>query len=394
VEKDIRQVAEKYGLRIDPSALVGSLSVGEQQRVEIVKALYRGTDLLILDEPTAVLTPQETEELFKTLKNLTAQGLSIIFITHKLNEVMAVADRVSVLRDGHLIATVAIRETDQHELAEMMVGREVSLVIDKEELSPGEPVLTVDRLTVESSQGRTGLAEVSLTVHSHEIVGIAGVDGNGQRELAHAITGLLKPQAGRITLNGREITGRSPREVMKAGVRYIPEDRHAMGLVLNFSVAYNFVLKSAGMVPFTRQGLLQPRTILDYARRLTRAFDVRTRSVRSSVSQLSGGNQQKIVVGRELEPNPDLLVAMQPTRGLDVGAMEYIHKLLVQQRDNGGAILLISTELEEVMALSDRILVIYEGRIMGELPGGRANVKKIGLMMAGMAETKTEQRTV
>jgi simple sugar transport system ATP-binding protein len=384
VEQDIAAVARKYGLKIDPAALVGGLTVGEQQRVEIVKALYRGADLLILDEPTAVLTPQETQELFATLKELTHQGMSIIFITHKLNEVMAVADRVSVLRDGRLIATVPTGQTNQHELAHMMVGREVSLTVNKTALAAGRPALEVEGLTVKDNKGQTLLANVSLHVCCNEILGIAGVDGNGQRELAHAITGLLRPSSGRISLNGREITGQSPHQIMAAGVRYIPEDRLAMGLVPDFSVADNFILKGYDSQPFTRSGLLRPRSVLAHARRLVQAFDVRTRSVHTMVAQLSGGNQQKIVVGRELDAKPALLVAMQPTRGLDVGATEYIHQLLLAQRANGGAILLISTELEEVMELSDRIAVIYEGRIVGELPGGRANVQKIGLMMAGM----------
>lgn len=386
VEQDLAAVARKYGLRIAPAALVGSLSVGEQQRVEIVKALYRGAHLLILDEPTAVLTPQEAQELFSTLRDLAGQGMSIIFITHKLNEVMAVADQVSVLRDGRLIATVPARSTNQHDLAQMMVGREISLTVNKPAMTPGEPVLAVEGLTVKDGRGQLLLDNVSLRICRNEILGIAGVDGNGQRELAHAVTGLLKPDAGRVSLNGRDVTGLPARQLIRAGVRYIPEDRQAMGLVPDFTVADNFILKGFNAAPFTRMGLLRPRAILAHARRLVRAFDVRTRSIYTMAAELSGGNQQKVVVGRELDANPALLVAMQPTRGLDVGATEYIHSLLLDQRANGGAILLISTELEEVMELSDRIAVIYEGRIVGELPGGRANVQKLGLMMAGMKE--------
>lgn len=386
IEAQVAEIGRKYGLKINPSARIVELSVGEQQRVEIVKALYRGVTLLILDEPTAVLTPQETTELFDTLKTLTASGLSVIFITHKLNEVLAIGDQVTVLRDGRVAGQRVVGRITLQELADMMVGRAVKLTFDKPPAAPGETVLRLDRVTVQNHHGRALLSDLSLEVVRGEILGIAGVDGNGQRELALTIAGLLKPSAGRITLLGNDLAGKSPHQVMQAGVRHIPEDRQAMGLVLEFPVADNFILKSFEQPPFTRRGLLQPGAIAAHASRLAQAFDVRARTIFVKTGQLSGGNQQKIVVGREIDPNPLLLVAAQPTRGLDIGAIEYIHRLLLKQRAHGAAILLISTELEEILALSDRIAVMYEGRIVGELPGGRANVNKIGLMMAGVTQ--------
>lgn len=383
IEIRVAEVARRYGLKIDPSARVADLSVGQQQRVEIVKALYRGVNLLILDEPTAVLTPQETTELFATLKTLTASGLSIIFISHKLNEVMAIGDRVTVLRDGKVVGQRRVGQTTLHELAELMVGRDVKLTVDKPPAAPGQVILAMEGITVKGDHERPLLRDISLQVAAGEILGLAGVDGNGQRELALTIAGLLKPSAGKITLCGEDLTHKSPRQIMRAGVRHIPEDRQAMGLILEFPVADNFILKSFESPPFVRRGLLQPGTILEYGARLVKAFDVRTRSILATTAELSGGNQQKIVLGREIDQNPMLLVAAQPTRGLDVGAIEYIHRQLLAQRARGVAILLISTELEEVLALSDRIIVMYEGHLMGEVSGGRANIQKIGLMMAG-----------
>jgi simple sugar transport system ATP-binding protein len=380
----VTAVARKYALQVNPAARVSELSVGEQQRVEIIKALYRRVRLLILDEPTAVLTPQETTELFGTLKMLTASGLSIIFISHKLNEVMAVAQHVIVLRDGRVVGERLIGETNAHDLAELMVGRPVKLTVDRPSAATGLTALTIEGLTVRNEHGRTILHDISLQVAQGEILGVAGVEGNGQRELALTIAGLHQPAAGVIRLFGSDLTGRSPRQILNLGVGHIPEDRHGMGLVLEFSVADNFVLKHFDAAPFTRKGWLQPRAILDFAARLVKAFDVRTPSVQATTAQLSGGNQQKIVLGRELDRNPSLLIAAQPARGLDVGATEYIHQQLLAQRARGAAILLISTELEEILALSDRIAVLYEGRIVGEVPGDRANTQKIGLMMAGI----------
>ncbi|MBE2240115.1 MAG: ABC transporter ATP-binding protein [Caldilineaceae bacterium] len=384
IERQVGEVAQRYGLKIDPAARVSALSVGEQQRVEIVKALYRGVKLLILDEPTAVLTPQETSDLFKTLRDFTAAGLSIILITHKLHEVMAISDRVTVLRDGKVVGRRVTRQTDTHELAELMVGRDVRLTVEKRAAQPGAPALVVEALTVLGAHGRRLLDQLSLQVAAGEVLGVAGVDGNGQRELALAITGILRPDSGSITVEGKALTGAMPRQIADASVRHIPEDRQQMGLILDFSAADNFVLKQFSRLPFTRRGLLQPATILAHAQRLIRAFDVRTPSPALPVANLSGGNQQKVVLGREIDSNPRVLVAAQPTRGLDVGATEYVHKALIAQRDAGAAILLISTELEEVLALSDRIVVLYEGRIVGEVPGDRANTQKIGLMMAGV----------
>lgn len=394
IERQVGEVAQRYGLKIDPSARVSSLSVGEQQRVEIVKALYRGVNLLILDEPTAVLTPQETADLFKTLRNFAAGGLSIILITHKLHEVMAISDRVTVLRDGKVVGRCVTRETDMHELAGLMVGRDVRLTVDKTPARPGAPALAIDGLTIVGDDGRKLLDNVSLQVAAGEIVGVAGVDGNGQRELALAITGVIRPTDGAIIANGQALTGRTPRQIADAGVRHIPEDRQHMGLILEFPVADNFVLKAFDRAPYTMRGLLQPSAITAYAQTLIDRFDVRPPSSALPAANLSGGNQQKVVLGRELDSQPRVLVAAQPTRGLDVGATEYVHQALLAQRDAGAAILLISTELEEVLALSDRIVVLYEGRIVGEVPGDRANAQKIGLMMAGVqAASQPEANT-
>jgi len=331
-----------------------------------------------------VLTPQETTDLFRTLRTLTAAGLSIIFITHKLNEVMAAADRVTVLRDGRVVGQRLIRETTTQDLAELMVGREVKMVFDKPPLVQDRDMLVIEGLTVQGDDGRKTLDNLSLRVMKGEIVGIAGVDGNGQSELALAIAGLIKPISGRIHIAGADMTGKSPQAIIQAGLRHIPEDRHTEGLVLEFSVAENLVLKRFGQPPFTRKGVLRPRAILDYATRVVKLFDVRTRSVTAKTAELSGGNQQKVVLAREIDQDPVVLIAAQPTRGLDVGATEYIHNTLLAQRNRGVAILLISTELEEVLALSDRIDVIYEGQIVGEVSSDRANTQKIGLMMAGV----------
>ncbi|MBO9394685.1 ABC transporter ATP-binding protein [Caldilinea sp.] len=392
IERRVGDVVQRYGLKINPGARVASLSVGEQQRVEIVKALYRGVNLLILDEPTAVLTPQETTELFKTLRSFAASGLSIILITHKLHEVMEISDRVTVLRDGKVVGRRTTCETDMHELAGLMVGRDVRLTVEKTPARPGAPVLMIENLTVVDDEGRRLLDNLSLQVAAGEILGVAGVDGNGQRELALAIIGVLRPTSGEIIANGQSLVGRTPRQIADAGVRHIPEDRQQMGLILEFSVADNFVLKAFDRPPYTTHGLLQPSAIIAYAQTLIERFDVRTPSPTLPVANLSGGNQQKVVLGRELDSRPRVLVAAQPTRGLDVGATEYVHKALLAQRDAGAAILLISTDLEEVLALSDRIVVLYEGRIVGEVSGDRANVQQIGLMMAGVQGAQSAAR--
>lgn len=389
VEKGIANIAAQYGLQIEPSALVSHLSVGEQQRIEIVKALYRGIDLLILDEPTAVLTPQETTELFKTIHNLTQQGLSIIFITHKLNEVMEAADRVSVLRDGKLITTKSIRETGKDELAFMMVNRNISFKVEKPEVQLGDPVMEVKNLVIRN-KSRTHVNDVSFLVKSGEILGIAGVDGNGQNELALAVTGLLRPSSGKIFLNGKDVTHEPVRKLNCAGLGHIPADRQNVGLVMDFSVAENLVLQSYYTQPFTSSaGLFNPSKIQENAVRLIDEFDIRTRTAQTKLSHLSGGNQQKVILAREIDRNPRMLIAVQPTRGLDCGATEYIHQILVEQRKKGAAILLVSTELDEILALSDRICVMYEGKIMGELPNTGEDILRIGRWMAGVVDPQT-----
>ncbi len=390
VEEDITRVARQYGMAIRPAELVSNLSVGEQQRVEIVKALYRGISLLILDEPTAVLTPQETGELFKTLKGLTEQGLSIVFITHKLSEVLNIADRVTVLRDGRLVATKPVSETNRNELAYLMVNREVSFSQTRQEACTGDVMLDVSNLIVRTKD-REPLHAVSFQVRRGEILGIAGVDGNGQHELALAITGLMRPSAGRITVNGKDATNMSVRQLNEAGLGHIPADRQTMGVALDFSVADNLILQGYYRSPFTtRWGLLSPRMILDNALRLIRSFVIRTPSPDTKLSHLSGGNQQRVILAREIDRKPRVLIAVQPTRGLDIGATDYIHKALLEERSRGAAILLISTELEEIMELSDRIAVIFEGRLVGEVAGGRADVLKIGRLMAGLEEQEAE----
>lgn len=386
VEKNISKISSQYGLQIDPTALVSKLSVGEQQRIEIVKALYRGIDLLILDEPTAVLTPQETTELFRTIRNLTSQGLSIIFITHKLNEVIEVADRVSVMRDGKLITTKPTRETNKNELAFMMVNRAVSFNVEKPDARLGEPVMVLKNLVV-ADKSRKYVKDISFELRRGEILGIAGVDGNGQNELALTVTGLIHPTAGKILINGKDVTHESVRNLNRSGLGHIPADRQNLGLVMDFSVAENLILRSYYTKPFTSQGgLFNPSKIQENAHRLIEEYDIRTRSAKTKLNHLSGGNQQKVILAREINQKLQILVAVQPTRGLDVGATEYIHQVLVEQRNKGAAILLVSTELDEILALSDRICVMYEGKIMGELPNSDANILQIGRWMAGIVD--------
>ncbi|MBI3963061.1 MAG: ABC transporter ATP-binding protein, partial [Deinococcus sp.] len=384
VEEEVAALAARYGLKVDPKARVGRLSVGTQQRVEILKALYRGAQLLILDEPTAVLTPQEMRDLFKTLSVLTQQGLAVIFITHKLDEVMAVSQRVTVLRDGRVVSTLFTKDTSKPELARLMVGREMSLEVQRPPQEPGQVLLKIEGLEARDELGLPALQGIDLEVHSGEIVGIAGVDGNGQRELAQILTGVLHPSRGHILLNGQDITGRSASHLLKLGVANIPADRHSEGLVMEFSLADNTVLKDHGQPPFSSYGvLLNNERISEHARTIVERFAVRATSVKAPVRKLSGGNQQKVVLGRELSREPTLLVASQPTRGLDIGATKYVHENLLAQRARGAGILLISTELEEVLALSDRVAVIHDGHIMGVLEDDRSNLEQIGLMMAG-----------
>lgn len=387
----IRETGKRYGLDINPEAKVEDLTVGEQQRVEIVKALYRGASLLIMDEPTAVLTPQEVNELFVTLRQLIDQGLSIILITHKLSEVMAIADRITVLRDGKVIDTVDARVTTEVELARLMVGRDVLFQVEKTPCQPKQEVLQAANLVVTSKERGRLLDDLSLSIRAGEILGIAGVDGNGQSELAQVITGLLTPDSGDIRFNGEEITHLSVRERTERGISHIPEDRHKHGLVLEFSVAENLILQTYYRKPNVGRRFLRWKDIFDRAENLSREFSIKTPHVHESCRKLSGGNQQKVVLARELMREPMLLIAVHPTRGLDVGAIEYVHKKIIEERDRGAAVLLVSTELTEIMALSDRINVLYKGRCVGELEGKNTDVYEIGLLMAGQSVMKEEQ---
>lgn len=378
-------MAEKYGMTMSPWVKVSSLTIGEQQRLEILKALFRESKLLILDEPTAVLTPQETVRLFDLLHQLTVGGLAIIFITHKLAEVMDICNNCTVLRQGRVAATLNIAEiTSYQQLASLMVGRDVDLVTHKREMQAGENALELRDISYTDSQKLLRVDHVNLAVRSGEIVGIAGVDGNGQSELVRCITGLLSPDSGQILLKGEPITGLKPKEILRHKVSHIPEDRQRMAMVKQMTVNENLILMSYDQAPWCRFGFLNWRKIKMANEALCMKYDVKTPDVNELVSRLSGGNQQKLVVGRELERKPDLLVAVYPDRGLDIGATKYIQSRLVEERDRGGAILLVSTELDEIMELSDRILVLYQGRIMGELSQKAATREKIGLLMAGI----------
>jgi simple sugar transport system ATP-binding protein len=384
VEKDILDTARRYGFEIDPKAQIWQLPVGVQQRVEILKALYRKAELLILDEPTAVLTPGEVDELFAVLKNLTKEGLSIIFITHKLEEVMAICDRVTVLRDGQVVSTVNKSETNTKELARMMVGREVFLNIEKPEIKPGEVVLKVENLSARDKRDLPAVKNVSFEIRRNEILGIAGVDGNGQTELGDVLGGMRKATGGKVTVLGNDATNLTPLEIINMGVAYIPPDRQHTGLLLDFSLIENLIGKSHYRAPFSKRGIFQQSAIKPFAEQAIRDYDVRTPSPELKAKLLSGGNQQKLVLAREMTGKPDLVIAAQATRGLDVGATEYVHKRMIEARNNGAGILFISTELEEVLSLSDRIAVMYEGEIMGIVPGKGADIHEIGEMMAGV----------
>ena len=381
----VMALSEKYGLRVDPDALIEDISVGMQQRTEILKMLYRDNEILIFDEPTAVLTPQEIQELLQIMRSLAAEGKSILFISHKLNEIMAVADRCSVLRKGKYIGTVNIADTTKAELSRMMVGRDVEFAVTKGEAHPGEVVLDVKNLTVPSKVHKNNaVKDVSFQVHAGEIVCVAGIDGNGQSELVYALTGLLKPDSGKIFLNNRDITHMSIRKRNEAGLSHIPEDRHKHGLVLDYSLENNLVLKSYFHPEFQRNGFLQFGEIRKYADDLIERFDVRSgQGAVTKARSMSGGNQQKAIIAREVDLSSDLLIAVQPTRGLDVGAIEYIRKKLLAQRDAGKAVLLVSLELDEVLEVPDRILVMYEGAIVGELDPRYTTAKELGLYMAG-----------
>jgi ABC-type uncharacterized transport system ATPase subunit len=387
----IRDLSRQYGLEIAPDAYVKDLSVGAQQRVEIVKALYREADILILDEPTAVLTPQEAEELFVIMRSLVEQGKSIIFITHKLGEVFAVADRITVLRNGHVVGTTTPAEATKESLAAMMVGREVILTVDKGPAQFGPPVLQVERLKALDDRGALIVDGVSFEVRAGEILGIAGVQGNGQTELVEALTGLRRCLSGRVAIGNVDVTNASPRKITDLGVTvegsaHIPEDRHKHGMVYSYPIADNLILNTYYKSPFARGVVMDNQAIEDYALRVVHEFDIRTPSVYTGAGSLSGGNQQKVVVGRELSRPIQLLIAAQPTRGLDVGSIEFIHNRLVASRDAGVAVLLVSAELDEIMSLSDRIAVMYKGQIIATLEAGQAGREEIGLLMAGIVE--------
>ncbi|HKD32806.1 MAG TPA: ABC transporter ATP-binding protein [Gaiellaceae bacterium] len=378
----VRELSETFRFAIDPDARVENISVGQQQRVEILKALYRRADILILDEPTAVLTPQEAQELFGILRSLVVEGMSVIFISHKLNEVLELADRITVLRRGKKIDTIPRAGATEEGLARMMVGREVLLRVDKPPPNTGDALLEVRDLNVNDERGLPAVRGVSFEVKAGEIVGIAGVEGNGQSELIEAITGLRRAESGEVVVGGRVISHAGARKMLDAGVGHIPEDRQRRGLVLEFTIAENIALHDYNKPPDSRHGWLFPRRLIERARRLIREFDVRGGGPATRASALSGGNQQKLVAAREVERDPKVLVAAQPTRGLDVGAIEYLHRRLVEERDEGRAILLLSLELDEVLSLSDRILVMYEGRVVAE-HGAEASEEEIGIEMLG-----------
>ena len=381
----IVEVSERHGFHLEPDAVVEDLPVGIRQRVEIVKALYRRSEVLILDEPTAVLTPQEDEELFGVMRSLAAAGTSIIFITHKLNEVLEIADRITVLRRGKVVGTTLPAETDENELARMMVGRPVQLQVTKPEARPGEPVLEVRGLTVLDDRGHVAVAGVDLTVRAGEIVAVAGVQGNGQTELVEAITGMRTAIAGEVEIGGR-LLRLEPRRVMAAGVGHVPEDRLEEGLVTGFTVAENLILNSYYLKPFSDGLQLKRDAILATATELVGQYDVRTPTIFNDVGNLSGGNQQKVIVAREFSRPLRLLVAAQPTRGLDVGSIEYIHRRIVEKRDEGTAVVIVSTELDEILALGDRIAVMYQGRIVDILDPAEATPERLGLLMGGSGE--------
>lgn len=381
--KEISEISERYGLRVDPNAVVRDISIGMQQRVEILKTLYRGADILIFDEPTAVLTPQEIKELIQIMRTLIKEGKSIILITHKLKEIMDVCDRVTVIRRGKGMGTVDVSETSPQDLANRMVGREVVFKTEKKLATPGEDVLEIKDLVVKESRGVESVRGLNLSVRAGEIVGIAGVDGNGQSELLAAISGLTKVASGSIKLNNRSIENKKPRKITEAGLGHIPEDRHKHGLVLEMSIGENIALQTYYKKPISNHGFINHRSMYDFARKLIEEYDVRTSSEYVPAKSLSGGNQQKAIIAREVSRDPDFLIAAQPTRGLDVGAIEFIHRRLIEQRDKGKAVLLMSFELEEIMNVSDRIAVIYEGKIVAIVKPEETTEQELGLLMAG-----------
>lgn len=379
----VAEISRMYGLQVDPDAYVKDLPVGIQQRVEIIKVLYRDANILILDEPTAVLTPQEVEELFSIIKSLVAQGVSLIFITHKLKEVLDVADRITVIRRGKTVGTTTPAKATAQSLAEMMVGRAVELTVKKQKAAPAEPVLRVENLYVKGDRGGIAVNGVSFDVRAGEVVGIAGVQGNGQTELVEALTGLRQVEAGTVQIAGQDVSFASPRQVTEIGVAHVPEDRQRDGLVLSFPITDNIVLNTYYRKPFATGLVVNEEEVRKFTQKVVTEFDIRTPSIMTPVANLSGGNQQKVIVAREFSRPIKLLIASQPTRGLDVGSIEYIHRRIIEKRDEGTAVLVISTELDEIRALSDRIAVMFEGRIIAILPAGQVTKEQLGLLMAG-----------
>ena len=392
--KKVMALSKKYGLRVDPDALVSDISVGMQQRVEILKMLYRDNEILIFDEPTAVLTPQEIDELMEIMRGFKKEGKSILFITHKLNEIMAVADRCTVLRKGKYMGTVDIKDTTKEELSRMMVGRDVQLQVEKKPANPGAVVLDVQNVTMHNDQRKKdSVKDVTFQVHAGEIVCLAGIEGNGQTEFVYGLTGLEKLTNGKITLDGKDITHATIRQRSKDGMSHIPEDRHKHGLVLDYSLENNMVLQRYWQPEFQKGGFIRADKVREYSDKLIAQYDVRSGQGSSTiVRSMSGGNQQKAIIAREIDRDPKLLIAVQPTRGLDVGAIEYIHKQIVAERDKGTAVLLVSLELDEVMNLADRILVMYEGEIVGEFDPKTTTVQELGLYMAGARKQGKESK--
>ncbi|WP_176583346.1 ABC transporter ATP-binding protein [Priestia megaterium] len=386
--QDIQELSNQYGLSVDPYAKIQDISVGMQQRVEILKTLYRGADILIFDEPTAALTPQEITELIQIMKKLIQEGKSIILITHKLKEIMSVCDRCTIIRKGVGVGTVSVQETNPDELAALMVGREVHFKTEKKTATPKEAVLTIKELVVEDSRGVEAVSSLNLSVRAGEIVGIAGVDGNGQTELIEAITGLRKIKSGSITLKNQELSTLSTRKITESGIGHIPQDRHKHGLVLDYTIGENIGLQTYYQKPMSKSGILNYKEMYKKAKELIAEYDVRTPSEFTQARSLSGGNQQKAIIAREVDRSPELLIAAQPTRGLDVGAIEFIHKKLIEERDKGRAVLLVSLELDEVINLSDRIAVIYEGKIVDIVDPKETNEQELGLLMAGGTREK------
>ena len=384
VERELIELSQRYNLNVDTKARIWQLSVGEQQRVEILSTLYRGAEILILDEPTAVLTPQEANHLFEVLRIMRTDGKSIILISHKLEEVLAIADEVTVLRDGRLVGQALVTpETTKRDLTNMMVGRDVLFEFKNQELAPGKIKLVAEELSAKNDKGLMALNKISISLRAGEVLGIAGVDGNGQKELCEVLTGLRSLLSGKVSLNGKELTGQKPKEFIKTGIAHIPEDRHKTGLALNFSLSKNFIIKELDSPRFSRRGFLNFKAIRENAELRMAEYQIKAREHGVKAKDLSGGNQQKVILARELSSSPEVIIANQPTRGLDIGATEYVRQKLLEEKAKGVGVLLISADLEEIRQLSDRIAILYEGRIMGILDKS-ASTEQIGLLMAGV----------